>query len=203
MKNSSFNPEQQEKDISSKIVAGMERISEVFKILLWEKAKLVGLSPIQIQLLLFIAFHKQELCNVSHLAKEFNVTKPTISDAVRVLDKKGMVSKDFSSPDSRSYSLQLTPLGKELVTETNDFANPLKKQIDKFQINELERLFGTLSELIYKLNTSGILNLQRTCYGCKFYQKNDGIHFCSLLKKQLMSNQIRLDCPEYQEKASA
>ncbi|MEL6557873.1 MAG: MarR family transcriptional regulator, partial [Bacteroidota bacterium] len=49
MKNSTFNPEQQQKDISSKIVAGLERVSEVFKVLLWEKAKQVGLSPIQIQ----------------------------------------------------------------------------------------------------------------------------------------------------------
>ncbi len=34
MENSPFNPEQQEKDLSSKIVAGLERVSEVFKILL-------------------------------------------------------------------------------------------------------------------------------------------------------------------------
>ena len=201
MKKSSFNPAQQEKDISSKIVAGMERVSEVFKILLWEKAKVVGLSPIQIQLLIFIAFHKQELCNVSHLAKEFNVTKPTISDAIRVLDNKGMVAKDYSSSDNRSYSIQLTELGKELVIETNGFANPLKKQIDKFNKNELESLFSTLSELIYKLNISGILNVQRTCYGCKFYQKNEGTDYCNLLHKELMTNEIRLDCPEYEEKA--
>ena len=95
--------------------------------MLWEKAKLIGLSPIQIQILIFIAYHKQELCNVSHLAKEFNITKPTISDAVKALDQKGMVSKDFSSADSRSYSLQLTELGKELVAETNNFANPTEK----------------------------------------------------------------------------
>ena len=61
MKESTFNPEQQDKDISSKIVAGLERVSEVFKILLWENAKLVGLSPIQIQILIFVAFHKRNL----------------------------------------------------------------------------------------------------------------------------------------------
>src|SRR5690606_14693713 len=104
MNEGTFNPEQQQKDISSKIVTGLERVSEVFKILLWEKAKLVGLRPIQIQILIFIAHHKQHLCNISHLAKEFNVTKPTVSDAVRILDKKGFVIKDFSSSDSRSYS---------------------------------------------------------------------------------------------------
>ena len=88
MENSPFNPEQQEKDLSSKIVAGLERVSEVFKILLWQKAKAIKLSSIQIQILIFLAFHKSSLCNVSHLAKEFNVTKPTISDAIKILDKK-------------------------------------------------------------------------------------------------------------------
>lgn len=202
MENSLFNPERQEQDISSKIVVGLERISEVFKLLLWDKAKIVGLSPIQIQILIFIAFHKQELCNVSHLAKEFNVTKPTISDAVRVLNKKDMVTKDFSSSDSRSYSIQLTELGKKLVTETNDFAKPLKTQMDKFNENELESLLGSISELIYKLNRSGILSVQRTCFGCTFYEKNNGANYCNLLQKELKTTEIRLDCPEYEEKAS-
>ena len=51
MDKSIFNPRDQESNISNKIIVGLERISEVFKVLLWEKAKLVGLSPIQIQIL--------------------------------------------------------------------------------------------------------------------------------------------------------
>jgi DNA-binding MarR family transcriptional regulator len=203
MKESTFNPEQQEKDISSKIVAGLERVSEVFKILLWEKAKMVGLSPIQIQILIFIAFHKQNLCNVSHLAKEFNVTKPTVSDAVRILDKKGLIIKDFSSSDNRSYSILLSDLGSDIVSETNDFSSPLRKQINSFSQSELESLFGTLSQLIYKLNRNGILSVQRTCYGCKFYERNQEIDYCNLLKKELLNREIRLDCPEYEEKPVA
>lgn len=192
-----FNPNQQQKDVSSKIVAGLERISEVFKVLLWDKAKTVGLSPIQIQLLIFIAFHKQELCNVSHLAKEFNVTKPTVSDAIKVLDKKGMIIKDFSSSDSRSYSIGLSPLGHKMISEINDFANPLKTQLDIFGQSDLEGIFKTLSELIYKLNRSGILTVQRTCYGCKFHEKNNTADYCKLLEKELLNRDIRLDCPEY------
>lgn len=202
MRESTFNPEQQEKDISSKIVAGLERVSEVFKVLLWEKAKLVGLSPIQIQILIFIAFHKQNLCNVSHLAKEFNITKPTISDAIRVLDKKGLIVKNVSPSDSRRYSISLSDLGNKIVSQTYDFSNPLKKQINGFSKPELESLFGTLSQLIYKLNRNGILSVQRTCFGCKFYEKNNGNDYCNLLQKELMSQEIRLDCPEFEEKAS-
>jgi len=200
MNNSIFNPNYQQQNLSSKIVAGLERVSEVFKILLWEKAKLVGLSPIQIQILLFIAYHKTELCNVSHLAKEFNVTKPTISDAIKVLNNKQMIVKDYSSVDSRSYSILLSELGKKIVSQTNDFADPLQSLISGFKQTDLEDVFKTLSELIYKLNSNGILSVQRTCYGCKYYEKNNNTDYCNLLEKNLLKNEIRVDCPEYEEK---
>jgi len=198
-----FNPAYQHSDISSKIVAGLERIAEVFKVLLWEKAKSAGLSPIQIQILIFVAYHQQSLCTVSQLAKEFNITKPTVSDAVKVLLKKALIEKDYSEADNRSYSIKLTESGKSVVKETSDFANPLKKQIDKLDKEESDNLFGSISELIYRLNRSGILDVQRICYGCSFYQKNKTHDYCNLLQKELLIKDIRIDCPEYNEKDSA
>jgi DNA-binding MarR family transcriptional regulator len=198
--NSIFNPNQQQKDLSSKIVTGLERISEVFKILLWEKSKVVGLSPIQIQILVFIAFHKEDLCNVSHLAKEFNVTKPTVSDAIKILYKKALIVKVFSSTDNRRYNIQLSTSGQKIVSEIHDFADPLKSQIDSCNPSDLESLFSTLSTLIYKLNRNGILTVQRTCFGCKFYKKNETSDYCNLLEKELLNKDIRLDCPEFEEK---
>lgn len=200
MSKSIFNPNNQESDISSKIVAGLERISEAFKVLLWQKAKLLGLSPIQIQILIFISYHKNDICNVSHLAKEFNITKPTISDAIRVLDKKGMITKDFSSRDSRSYSIRLSSFGKNIVKETENFANPLKSQLKSNEQTDLETVFRTLSKLIYQLNQTEILTVQRTCYGCIFYSQAENRDYCNLLDKELLNSEIRLDCPEYEKK---
>ncbi len=200
MSSSTFNPENQQKDISNKIVTGLERISEVFKVLLWDKAKLVGLSPIQIQILIFVAYHKPALCNVSHLAKEFNVTKPTISDAVRILDKKELITKDYSASDSRRYTIILSETGKKVVEETGDFADPLKNQVAQLGAEENESLFKSLSTLIFKLNQSGLLTVQRTCFGCKYHQKNYDSHHCNLLQKPLANKEIRLDCSEFEEK---
>jgi DNA-binding MarR family transcriptional regulator len=198
MKKSVFNTEFQQKSVTSKIVVGLERISEVFKVLLWEHAKVIGLSPIQIQILIFIAYHKQELCNVSHLAKEFNVTKPTVSDAIKVLDRKKFIVKDYSSSDSRSYFIFLSDIGKKTVSETENFANPIQEQLKIIEQPELENLFKTLSKLIYQLNKNGLLTVQRTCYGCKFYEKST-TDYCNLLNKELLTNDIRLDCPEFKE----
>ncbi len=76
-----FDPSEQNIDLDKKIVAGLERLSQVFRALLWDHAKAYNLSPIQIQLLIFIRYHRPEHNSVSYLAGEFSVTKPTISDA--------------------------------------------------------------------------------------------------------------------------
>lgn len=187
--------------LNLKIVAALERIAEVYKSLLWEKAKKNGISPIQIQIVLFIANHNSNLCNVSALAKEFNVTKPTISDAVKVLYNKQFLEKDFSQEDNRSHSLFLTALGKELVADIVNFSDPLSKEVGNIDFEAQRQLFSTLSQLIYRLNVTGILEVQRTCFGCYFYEKhNNEEHYCNLIQSKLKSEDIRIDCPEYKKR---
>lgn len=193
-----FNQKKEDQNVSSKIVVGLQRISEAFKVLLWEKAKEFGLSPIQIQILLFIANHKAAYCNVSYLAKEFNVTKPTISDAIKALEKKEMIVKDYSSSDNRSYTILLSEIGKNTVLKNEDFVNPIHKEIKNISAKEQENLFSTLSSLIYKLNKQGILTVQRTCFACQFYSKENKKHHCNLLQKELLNSEIRLDCNEFE-----
>lgn len=187
-------------DITHKIVVGLERISEAYKALLWEKAKLYNISPIQMQLLTFISSHKIELCNVSSLAKEFNVTKPTISDAIKTLHQKGYIEKDFSTSDSRSYNLFITPTGKELLKEIGNYFSPISTEIEKLNTNTSDQLYITLSKLIYQLNKNGILTIQRTCFACAYYSKNKNTHYCSLIGGNLLNSEIRIDCPEFEEK---
>lgn len=198
MGKSVFNTEFQQESLASKIVVSLERISEVFKSLLWEYAKKNDLSPIQIQIIIFIAYHKNELCNVSHLAKEFNVTKPTISDAVKVLENKKIIGKKHSVYDSRSYIIFLTKKGKEILNKTDEFAKPLQSEIEKIDMEKLEPLYSSLNKLIYQLNLNGILSVQRICYACKFYEERNKKQFCNLLKIELQTQDLRVDCPEFE-----
>lgn len=193
-----FKQEDKVHSLSNKIVIGLQRISEAFKVLLWEKAKEFGLSPIQIQILIFVAYHKEAYRNVSYLAKEFNVTKPTISDAIKVLEKKEMIVKDYSSTDNRRYSIFLSDLGKDIVSKTENFVHPIKKEMDTISIQEQENIFATISSLIYQLNQKGVLTVQRTCFACKFYKQNGNQDYCNLLQKELLNSDIRLDCAEFE-----
>ena len=115
MKYPSFNLNEQNQKVESRIVVALERISEAFRVLLWNESKENSLSPIQIQILIFISFHSSEKCKVGYLADEFNMTKATISDSVRVLLSKALVTKETDPSDTRSYSLLLTDEGKKLL----------------------------------------------------------------------------------------
>ena len=190
-------------NLESKILTGLERLSEALKALLWAKAKIYGISPIQIQILLFVANHKTEICNVSYMAKEFNVTKATISDAVRILLKKEYLEKDLSPIDNRRYNLSLTPTGTDLFNNLSEYASPFEKELSSFQKKDLSTVYDTLTKLIFQLNQRGIIQVQRTCFNCKYYsgdKKNS--HYCSLLKSELKKQEIRLDCNEFEKEAT-
>lgn len=189
--------------LESKVVNGFERLSEVLKSLLWEKAKVHGISPIQIQILLFVSNHDQNICNVSYLAKEFNVTKATISDAVRVLLKKQLLEKDFSPNDNRRYNLLITDQGSQMVYDLSEYSLPIANSLTNFNQTELKSLFKTISKLIFQLNKIGVIQVQRTCYNCQHYKGDrKSQHFCNLLNEKLKTHDLRLDCNEFEEKAN-
>ena len=188
----------QEHNLDNKLITGIERLSEVLKKLLWEKAKKRGLSPIQIQIMIFLKSHKKTLRTVSYLAHEFNLTKPTISDAVKVLVSKGYLQRELSGEDARSHILQLTADGQKLVKETESFADPLNRLFSKIDQSTKEIVYKEISSIIYELHKQGIVSVQRMCFGCTFYRKDETGHYCQFINKSLSDKEIRLDCDDYQ-----
>ncbi|MEZ5039519.1 MAG: MarR family winged helix-turn-helix transcriptional regulator [Saprospiraceae bacterium] len=198
MKHSSFNINEQNQKIESRIVVALERISEAFRVLLWNESKENSLSPIQIQILIFIHFHALEKCKVGYLADEFNMTKATISDSVRVLLAKELVTKETDPIDTRSYSLSLTDEGKNIAKKASFFASSIEQPIEKLTQEQKTIMLSGLLKLIYDLNKSGIITIQRMCFTCSFYNADNGIHYCKLLKTKLAESEIRVDCPEHE-----
>ncbi len=194
-----FNLQEQNENLDNKIVAGLDRIAQVFKILLWEKAKTYNLSPIQIQLLIFINYHKQSKSTISYLAQEFNLSKPTISDTIKTLEQKKYLTKIADTIDTRSYRLQLTETGKQIVLETENFANPLSEIIANSTSNDKLVLWQNITSIIKQLNQLQIISIQRTCFNCKHYSQNKEMPYCNLLNQNLKTEDIRIDCAEFEK----
>ena len=195
---SSFSSNQQNKNTEGKIVVALERISEAFRVLLWNESKENSLSPIQIQLLIFLLFHSQEKCKVSYLADEFNMTKATISDSVRVLLSKELVIKETDPMDTRSYTLLLTPTGKQIADKASFFASSIENPIGKLTEEQKTSMLSGLLRMIYDLNKARIITVQRMCFTCSYYKAENGVHYCNLLQSKLAETELRVDCPEHE-----
>lgn len=198
MKNAIFEPSVQNQNIEAKIVIALERIAESFRVMLWQESKETALSPIQIQILIFLLFHTPEKRKVSYLAQEFNMTKATISDAVKVLLQKELITKEIEIEDTRSYTMHLTEKGQVIAQKASSFANHLTNPVTELSTTQKEVLLESLLSMIYKLHQAGIIQVQRMCLLCRFYSKNEGNHFCNLLQKPLKNTELRVDCEEYE-----
>lgn len=193
-----FDLNQQNKKIESKIVVALERISEAFRVLLWNESKENALSPIQIQILIFLLFHSQEKCKVSYLAQEFNMTKATISDSVKLLLQKGLIEKFDDPIDTRSYIIGLTIEGKQIADKSANFAFAIEKPLSSLTEEQKEIMLSALLKLIHELNRAGIITIQRMCFTCANYRLEGGEHYCKLLESKLAINELRVDCTEHE-----
>ena len=202
MKNSAFDLDHQNISVESKIVASLERISQAFRVLLWNESKEFSLSPIQVQVLIFLLHHSAEKRKVSYLADEFNMAKATISDTIKTLEQKQLIEKRYEPRDTRSYIIHLTEKGAEVAKKTSFFAAQIQVPIDKLPSSDKENLLLSLLDIIHHLNQTGVITIQRMCLTCQYYNSDNG-HFCQLLNQKLADEELRIDCPEHTQKQAA
>ncbi len=198
-----FDLATQHQDVGSKIVVGLERLAQAFRVLLWEEAKEHALSPIQIQFLVYLRYHPPEFCRVSLLAKEFGLTQATVSDAVTSLEAKGLIVREPAWQDKRILTLRLTPTGDQLATKLAAWAAVIKEQLGQFSNEEQLLLMQFLMHLIESLQRAGLIAVSRMCLTCRFFQADAhpdsaAPHHCRLLDKPLANSDLRLDCLEHE-----
>ncbi|HKH57793.1 MAG TPA: MarR family transcriptional regulator, partial [Rubrobacter sp.] len=115
----------QHDDVDTKLVAALERLSQVFRVRLREEAWKRDLSSTQAQFLIYLLYHDVELRRVSQLAREFDLTQATVSDAVASLETKGLVQREQWPEDRRVVTLRLTKDGEKLAATLSEWADPV------------------------------------------------------------------------------
>jgi DNA-binding MarR family transcriptional regulator len=198
-----FDPSAQHGDVDSKIAAALERLGQVFRALLREKARGHNLSPIQAQFLVYLLYHDVELRRVSRLAGEFGLTQATVSDAVTSLEEKGLIGREPWPEDGRVMTLRLTPEGEMVAAELSTWADTVKEHLGFWPPEEKEAVMHFLMGLVGSLQRSGVISVARMCVTCRFFQRDahpgDGSsHHCRLLDVPLAGSDLRIDCPEHE-----
>ncbi|OGF64705.1 MAG: hypothetical protein A2Y62_14710 [Candidatus Fischerbacteria bacterium RBG_13_37_8] len=193
--------------IDEKIIKALEKLSLVIRTLLWDKTKQIGLSPIQIQFILFLVFHPDYETKVSTLAAEFNLTPATVSDAIRILTKKKLLMKIIPAHDKRIHYLKLTKKGTNLAREISSWQDSFLNQLHLFPDQQKEEAALFLMELITSLQKNGIIKIARMCISCEHFQKkarstHQTTHYCKLTERYFSDSEITIDCSYYKNTAS-
>lgn len=202
-----FDPSAQHHDVDARIVATLERLSQAFRVRLREEARGRNLSPIQAQFLIYLLHHDVELRRVSRLAREFDLTQATVSDATASLETKGFVRREQWPGDRRVVTLRLTPDGEKLATTLSDWADPVKKHLERFPPEEREAVMRFLMDLAGSLQRSGFITVAGMCVTCRFFRRDfrpgqASPHHCALLDVPLGGSDLRVDCAEQEAAVS-
>jgi DNA-binding MarR family transcriptional regulator len=190
-------------DLDDKLAAALERTSQALRVLLWDQAKRHGLSPIQVQLVLRLAGEPAERRRVGVLARELDVTAPTVSDAIAALKGKRLVRAGAAPGDRRGLQLQLTGRGRTLASRLATWQDVLTQELRGLPDADKASTLGVLLELIGALQRQGVVTVARMCTTCRFFARDAHPgrplrHHCRLLDAPLGEAELRVDCAEHE-----
>ena len=188
--------------MDDKIIAALEKLSSVMRVGLWNIAKQERLSPTQIQVLQCLDNSPDLSQSLTGISKEFNCSKPTMSDTLTSLTKKKLISKTKQKDDRRRFSIGLTFLGRQTAKRVSARSNIVFEGLKKFPSDTKKNAGIFLVELIISLQRLGVITVARICFSCANfkrdkYPRSDKPHYCTLTKRQIAVSEFNINCKGY------
>ncbi len=190
-------------NVDAKLVAALERVGQALRVQMREEARQHGLTPTQLQVLLRLATDPDPRRRVGVLAGELDVTHPTVSDAVAVLRRKGLVDRD---PASRRAALNLSSRGRALAHPLAHWDQRTRAELAGLPTADKQATLRLLLDLIAGLQRSGAITVARMCVTCRFFRRDAHpgaaqAHHCALVDAPMGGGELRVDCAEHERAA--
>ena len=156
-----------------------------------------GMRPVQLEALGFLTQCNRYSDTPQAVAEFLGLTKGTVSQTLKVLEKKGLLRKQSDNRDKRLVHLKPTARGRRLVEHTVP-AEALTLGIEKLTRSESRVTVESLRTLLRSVQLANDLKTFAPCDTCRFNQKREGGYFCELTQESLSEQDIALLCREHQ-----
>lgn len=199
------NPFDQESDaLPRKVGTGLSKLGQALRSQAWKGAGSQGLTPTQGQVLAFLASiePKQGAARLAEVAEALGITRPTASEAVGALVRKGLVAKERDPDDSRAVALRLTEEGRAQAGQAALWPDFLLAAVDDLEAAEQQVFYRALIKMIRSLQQRGQIPLSQMCVTCRFFQPGvhddaERPHHCAFVDAPFGERDLRLDCPDH------
>ena len=201
----SENPFDQESDaLPRKVGIGLSKLGQALRSQAWKGAGNQGLTPTQGQVLAFLAGigPRQPGARLAAVAEALGITRPTASEAVGALVRKGLVAKGGDPDDSRAIALSLTEEGRQQAQQAALWPDFLLAAVDDLEAGEQQVFYRALLKMIHSLQERGQIPVSQMCLTCRFFQPgaHDDVHrphHCAFVDAPFGERDLRLDCADH------
>jgi DNA-binding MarR family transcriptional regulator len=171
--------------------------------LLRERGKVRGLSPAQIQTLLFLKYARPGVRTIGGLADRLVVSYATASDVADALERKRLLQRNPLPTDQRVVMLALTEQGEHESAMLEDVLDEIENAVAALPDTDQEALVRATQSIIRYLQVRGYVKVYEMCWGCQFFRRNAhpddprGPHHCAYVDAPLPEQNTYLECPDF------
>lgn len=188
----------------NQLAAGLAQISSVLRANQWAEGRQHGLTPTQMNVLSILGATGPE--RVSDLARQLNVSQPTMSDAVTALQAKKMITRAQDSSDRRASLVRLTQKGRDCAAAI-DGSPDFRRAVSSLGDEDDGAMKRALVLIIRELQRSGAIVAQRDCVTCQFFKPHvhdDATrpHHCAFVDAAFGNSGLRLECSDHKAASS-
>jgi len=184
-------------ELDRKFIAAVERLGRALRVARQQIATTHQVSLLQLQLVELLAAVGSR--RVGELASELDVTQPTVSDALAVLENKGVVQRERDTSDGRATVVVLSRSGVSLARKVAKELGPLLDATRATGDDEQALALRMLLEEIRRMQVDGVITVNRSCLTCSHYRAptSSKTGHCRFLDVQLADRDLRVDCSDH------
>ena len=182
---------------SNGIYDHVERLSELLRVDSRQAGAKHGLQPIQLEVLHYLSICNRYSDTPMAVTEYLGQTKGTVSQTLKLLESKGLLSKIADLQDKRVSHLKVSSKGKSLLQQA--VPSPIFIKVCKTLSDDKQsEIVTTLKELLLILLQENKMKAFGVCDTCRYNTKTKGgEYFCDLIKQPLTNDDIKLICREY------
>lgn len=176
----------------------LERLSELLRVDARQAGLELGLQPVQLE-----AMHYLSMCNAFSdtpmaVAEYLGQTKGTVSQTLKVLEKKELLVKQPDANDKRVFHLKLTKKGGSVLQQLVPTAMVMQA-CENLSPKEQEVVEQALQCLLSSFLSTNKMKSFGVCRSCRYNRHLNGSdYFCDLVQQPLLESDTQLICREHE-----
>lgn len=135
-------------DPDMELLFAFEKLCRYFRAWYTQEGKRHDLSPVQVQILIYLLRPLPQHRNLTTIAHEFFISKASLSESIKGLMNKKLVTRLSLKSDKRVQYLNLTRSGKKLGGQLGQIPKVLNVPIRSMKRVEKQRLVNGVLNLI-------------------------------------------------------